>query len=284
MMAAFHSETEPLRFPRLVEPLARIAWGRLQREISLDPASYSTARLLLRDRTAGRHIAVRCRPRSRWDRESSIGAIPVEVLTDDVARKVAPNHVRQLNAYSMSGTVRHLLADALSLLDLVPTVWPTICELVRALHVIDPGSDETDVSFSDPSVPFSIFVSVPSTRSEIAALRVAEAILHESMHLHLTLMAQVVSLVQPQGEVYYSPWWDEQRDSEGILQALYIFGVIQSFFSVIPALQSGKSNDYVASRKKQIEPQIMQARPFRMCDELTPEGATLVARLLNIAE
>ena len=208
--------------------------------------------------------------------------IPVEALTANVVRQVTNSDVRLLDSDSITGTVAHRLDEALSSLDLVPTIWPTLCQLVRALHIIDPGGDETDVSFSAPSLPFSVFVSVPPTWSEIAVLKVAEAILHEAMHLHLTLVARVVPLVQPQGEVYYSPWRDEHRDSEGILQALYVFGVIRSFFTVAPAWQSGKVNVYVAERKEQIDSQIEQARLFGECNELTPEGAELVARLLEL--
>ena len=278
------SEAEPLWFPRLAEPLARVAWDRLWREIGLNPNSYSTTRLLLRDPKAEHHIAARCRPRARQNGDGSPGVIPVEILTADVVRQITDGDVRLLDTHSIAGTVAHQLGEALSLLDLVPTVWPTVCQLVRALHVIDPGDNDTDVSFSDPTVPFSVFVSVPPTRSEIVTLRIAEAILHESMHLHLTLVAQVVPLVRPQGKMYCSPWRDEERDSEGIFQALYVFSVIRSFFAVAPALQSGRANDYVASRRKQIGSQIKQAHPFRGCDELTPEGAALVARLLDIRE
>ena len=284
VLAAFQNETEPLWFPCLIEPITCIAWGRLQREIALSPASYSTTRLLLRDRTSGSEIAYRCSPRSRQNGESSTRAIPVEVLTADVARKITPGHVRHFSSSPMAETVRPLLEDAFSLLDLVPTVWPTILEIVRALHIIDPGNNETDVSFSDPSLPFSIFISVPSTRTESAALRVAEAILHESMHLHLTLMAREVPLVQSQGQVYYSPWRDEQRDSEGILQALYVFSVIRSFLVEFHTLHLSEANDYVTSRITLIESQIKQTQSFRDCDELTPQGTALVARLLNVFE
>ena len=153
---------------------------------------------------------------------------------------------------------------------------------MRSLHVIDSDGDETDVSFSDPSMPFSVFVSVPRIRSETTGLRIAEAILHESMHIHLTLLAQVAPLVQPQGKLYYSPWRNEQRDSEGIIQALYVFSAIRSYLTVFPTWQSAEAGRHVESRIEQIDSQIEQARYFRGCDELTPDGEVLVARLLAI--
>ena len=172
--------------------------------------------------------------------------------------------------------------DSLSLLDKVPTIWPTVRELARSLHVIEPSDNEVDVSFSDPSIPFTVFVSVPAIRSEVVTLRIAEAILHESMHLNLTLIAQIMPLVQPRGKTLYSPWRGEERDSEGILQALYVFSVIHSFLAMVPTLTSDEAGEHVSDRMSQIESQIMQAKDFRKCDELTPEGSALVARLLDV--
>ena len=169
-------------------------------------------------------------------------------------------------------------------MDLVPTIWPTVCTLVRSLHIIDPDEDETDVSFSEPAVPFSAFVSVPRTWSPVAALRVAESILHEAMHLQLTLVERVVSLVGTQQTTYYSPWRDEQRDAEGILQALYVFGVIRSFLKRVPVRMADPAHDYVANRIAQIECEIEQAQKFRECEELTFDGASIVARLLDLRD
>ncbi len=205
----------------------------------------------------------------------------MEVLTAGVAQQVTDGDVRLLDFQSKARTVPYQLDEALSLLDLVPTVWPTVCQLVKSLHVIDPGGDEIDVSISNPSLPFSIFLSVPPTRSEIVALRIAEAILHESMHLHLTLIAQTAPLVQSRGKMYYSPWRDEERNAEGILQALYVFGVIRSFYVVAPSWWSAEVTCYVADRRAQIDSQIEQAQLFKECDELTSDGAALVARLLD---
>ena len=278
---AIRNEAEPLWFPRLAEPLAQVAWDRLQREIGLTPNSYGTTRFLLRDPEAEHHIAARCRPKSGQEWDGGPGEIPVEILAADIVRQITDSEVRLLNTHSVAGTVFQQLDEALSLLDLVPTVWRTVRQLVRALHVIDPDDNDTDVSFSDPMVPFSVFVSVPPTQSGIAVLRIAEAILHESMHLHLTLIGQVVPLVLPERMMYYSPWRDEERDSEGMLQALYVFGVIRSFWGLVPARRSAEVNHYVAERRAHIDFQIGQAQQFRECDELTPDGTALVARLFD---
>lgn len=275
------NEAEPLWFPRLAEPVTRLAWEHLHREIGLNPNSYSTTRLLLRDPNAEYEIAAYCKPRSEQKEDGTPGEIPVESLAADLVRQLTDSEVQLLDSCSIAGIVTHQLNEALSLLDIVPSVLPTVCQLVRALHVIDPGDTDTDVSFSDPAVPFSIFVSVPPTASETGTLRVAEAILHEAMHLHLTLIAKIVPLVEPRGRMRYSPWRGEERDSEGIIQALYVFSVIRSFLAMLPRTQSHEFGDHASDRMQQIDSQIRQAKDFRGCEELTAHGAALVARLLD---
>ena len=279
--ATLRHESEPLWFPQLVGPIGRVAWNRLSRQIGLTSKSYSTTRLVLRDPKAKHHIVRYCGPKSGQGRDCMPGLIPVEVLTADVMQKITDHDVRLLQPHLLQGSVAAGLDAAFSLLELVPTIGATIHELVKALHVIDSCDDDTDVSFSDPALPFSVFVSVPRRKSVTASWRIAEAILHESMHLHLTLVGQVLPLLHTQRNVYYSPWRREQRSAEGILQALYVFGVIRSFFTVLPTLRSSAANNHVASRTKEIESQMRLAQAFRGCDELTADGEALVARLLD---
>ena len=281
---ALQDRSEPLWFPALTKPLAQVAWERLERDTGLDYYSYGTARMLLNHPRGERSVVAGCSAASSKGIGVGAGDIRVEILPPDVALQIAGLDVRFLDAHRVGGATAHQLEEALSLLDLVPTVWPTVCTLVRSLHIIDPSGDDTDVSFSDPALPFSAFVSVPRVWSDVAALRVAEAILHEAMHLQLTLAEQVVPLVLPQRAMYYSPWRDEPRDSEGILQAVYVFGVIRSFLRAIPVGRLNPVNDHVANRIAQISSQMEQSRDFRTCDELTPDGAALVDWLLDITD
>ena len=282
--ATLRDESEPLWFPQIAGPLVRIAWNRLTYQIGLTPESYSTTRVVLRDLKAERYIAAYCGATSRRGQERLPGLIPVEVLTPHVMQQLTDVGVRLLPPHLLKGSVASQLDAAFSLLELVPTVGATVQELVKALHVIDPCDDDIDVSFSDPALPFSVFVSVPRVNSPTASLRLAEAILHESMHLHLTLLGQLLPLLRTHRKMYYSPWRGEERGPEGILQALYVFGVIRSFFAMIPALPSSAANEHVVSRTKKIKSQMRLAQTFRWSDELTSDGEALVGRLLHTIE
>ena len=101
----------------------------------------------------------------------------------------------QVLAFGFSGAEEILsdgvcdrLEEALEVLARLPTLGQTICYLIRSLHVISSDDNQVDVSFSDPGLPFSAFVSVPKPSAENVALRIGEAMLHEAMHLQLTLV------------------------------------------------------------------------------------------------
>ncbi len=283
--AALQDRSEAAWLPGVVEPLALFAWKQLESETGLTHSSYGTERLVRKNLKEARRVVALCSTGSNGEASAGTGAIPVEILSHDVACQVAGPGIQFVNAERVVDTIAHQLEEALSVLDLVPTIWPTVRTLVRSLHLINPGVDDTDVSFSDPALPFSVFVSIPLTWSDTAALRVAEAILHEAMHLQLTLVERVVPLVLPRRKEYYSPWRDEHRNSEGILQALFVFRAIRSFLNALPPKQQpGPAIAYVADRVAEIDCQIGQAQGFLGCDELTPDGAAFVARLLDVAD
>ena len=270
--------------PGLAEPLAQFACHSMERDLGLTRDSYGTARLLLKNPSGTRLVVASCRPNTKGTVGPDGGEIPVEALHDPISRRIAGEDVRFIDSHSAIEGVTRRLEEALSLLNLVPTVWTTVHTLVRALHIIDQADDETDVSFSDPALPLSVFVSIPSRWSEVAALRVAEAILHEAMHLQLTLVESVMPLLLSQRKTYYSPWRDEERDSEGILQGLYAFSVIRSFLMKVPMSQiTSASRNHISNRIAQIDSQIGEAQEFRESDELTSDGAAFVGWLLDMS-
>ncbi len=216
--------------------------------------------------------------------EAGQEAIPVELLTHDLAHRCAGPDVRffeaeQILNAGVSGQVR----EALAILGSVPTVLPTVSSLVRALHLIDTGDDEIDVSFSEPSLPFSAFISVPGPAAVAGPLRVAEALLHEAMHLQLTLVEAIVPLVTSSERTYFSPWRNEYRTAQGVLHALYVFRVIDAFLGAIPfeGPTLTRYRDDALERRSTIAEQVEVISDFRQCTDLTSDGAALVDRLIG---
>jgi HEXXH motif-containing protein len=163
---------------------------------------------------------------------------------------------------------------------------PTIAALVRALHLIKLEDDTYDVSFSEPHIPFSVFVSVPRRHTTTNAIRVAEALVHEAMHLQLTLVEFIVPLVNSDGGRYLSPWRGEYRNAQGILHALYVFRVIERFLHHLLSLpiNLGEITSYVCERRSEINAQIWEIQSFQYCVGLTEAGAKFVQQLINTGE
>ena len=279
---ALRKKSEPPWIPTLTPELAETAWRKLGSDLGLTRANYGTANVALGDSVEPPQVV------STFDFPSRDGtyreAIQVELLPKDLARRWAGPEVRFYEAAKLLGPeVSRCVEEALKILDAVPTLLPTVCCLVRSLHLLDPDDDEIDISFSEPWLPFSAFVSVPGPGATAGALRVAEALLHEAMHLQLTLVEAVVPLVVPSGSTYFSPWRREYRPAQGVLHALYVFKVIDAFLEGVsfeePSLT--QSRRLARERRVTIARQVLEIHDFRGCADLTPDGAALVDRLLD---
>lgn len=273
---------EPLWLPGLSADLADSGWRRLGREVGLDRGSYSTARMLYRDPAGTRRVvaSIDCRIATGAGRHS----IPIELLPEDLAHRCAGPDLRFFDAEEVrSEGVAARIEEALDILGSVPTVLAAVATFVGALHLIDPRDDEVDVSFSDPGLPFSAFVSVPGPNACGGGLRVAEALLHEAMHLQLTLVESIVPLVNDIGATYFSPWRGEHRTAQGVLHALYVFRVIDDFLSAAPrkALRRRSLREHAQERRTTIQQQVGEVRDFRYCPALTLEGVAFVEHLLR---
>jgi hypothetical protein len=266
-------------FPELTADLAARAWDKLYRDTGLTRDNYSTERVLSRNISAPREIITSLQTCPT----GATSSILVETLTPKTLIKYRNQGA---NFYSpkelLDSTVLWCLADALAIISELPSLMRTVVTLVRCLHVIKPEDADYDVSFSEPHIPFSIFVSVPKKRIANDALRVAEAVVHEAMHVQLTLLQQVVPLTEAVAKKYYSPWRREFRNAEGISHAMYVFTVIDRFLErlelTIP--QGGLTANHVQERRREINAQLMDSESFQFSSELTVSGARFVQRLI----
>ena len=275
---ALRNKSEPPWFPMLTTELADTAWRRLGSDLSLTRANYGTTRVMCEDSAESRSVAATFGV-SSGDGTRQDG-IPVELLPKDLAFKCAGQEVRFYEAAEiLEPGVSSCVEEALNILNAIPTLLPTVCLLVRSLHLLNPEDDEVDISFSQPWLPFSAFVSVPGPGSTASALRVAEALLHEAMHLQLSLVEAVVPLVVPSGITYFSPWRNEYRTAQGVLHALYVFRVIDAFLGGVSF--EDRLHRFANARRATIANQVREIHDFRRSVDLTPDGAALVDRLLD---
>jgi len=183
-----------------------------------------------------------------------------------------------------SNAILPKLKSAMAMIDLVKPAHICITKLVRSIQVLKQEDPEIDVSYSHPKIPFSIFVSVCHDSSPLSSLRVAESILHEAMHLKLTLLENVVILVKPNTRnLFYSPWRIEKRPAQGILHGLFVFRAILAFYNDLEKILDPKIvASYINNRKEQITNEFVELKNFPLCPDLTLYGAILAKNLLPL--
>lgn len=267
----------------LTESLAESVWRDLYRQMRITPSDYSTSRVLARNvLTACETIAII--PVASGN-EDSKQAFQVEILGEDAAQPYTESGVRFLLEKEIKrAKMIERIAEAVNFIKQIPILFTIVAALVRSIHIIDAGDDDYDVSFSEPHIPFSIFISVPVTRTPIGTLRVSEAIIHETTHLQLALVERVTQLVHAAGRLYYSPWRQEFRSAQGILHALYVFLTVDVFYRELQQRLGQKDkaeSDFIDDRRAEIHDQIGQLTTFQDSKDLTEVGTDFVRRLFS---
>jgi HEXXH motif-containing protein len=190
---------------------------------------------------------------------------------------LAPCNTTELSAISALSK----LESALRLIGSVKSALACVRQHVRSIQIVKSDDDEVDISYSHPGIAFAIFVSLCRDESTLSDIRVAESILHETMHLKLTLIENSVPLVKPDtGNLYHSPWREEKRPARGVLHGLFVFSAILDFYRVLGNPYASGITDHLQDRKEQITWEVEQLKHFYLCPDLTPDGAILTRNLL----
>lgn len=278
LLAALNGSGTTAWFPGLAAELVTWGWEDLFKKTKIGQTNYSTAAAL------HGHVITSLPPIARLQPKGISPLLPIQI--DETPYEIAEMY-GDSGALPYTGLELQSLAtidcvsEALGILASVPSVYETVSCLVASLHLLKPESDEIDVSFSLPEIPFSIFVSVPQSRIENDSLRVAEAILHEAMHLQLTLIEQLVPLVEETDERYFSPWKNQYRHPRGVLHALYVFTVVKQLLeSLLENEQWACSFKYIEERLTTVVSQRWEISDFDKCLALTSFAQKLARKLL----
>lgn len=175
------------------------------------------------------NLRVRVRPgEPGWRELRRATAGPLNVLVDDLDpfRMPTPD----------GGTTGRLTPSQLSeLQDTLRAAWPALssasaAQIAAIVRVIVP--------FRPPeSGNFSISVSSPQVFGTVAMSRqpdrylCAETLVHETQHLKLCALLDLVELARPDdGQLYYAPWRPDPRPVSGLLQGTYAFLGVSGFW------------------------------------------------------
>ena len=162
-----------------------------------------------------------------------------------------------------------------------PFLGSAVSELAWRCHIVLAQSDDYDVSFSDPAIPFSIFVSAPARNDRSAILRVAENLIHETMHLQLTLFEGLSPLVDTASAwSMYSPWKQQKRPAQGVLHGLYVFGVLRWMWRRISQTTRNRTDrDFALRRVSEIDEEVSAVRALEESPALTVAGRHFLHQL-----
>lgn len=275
------NHNSPVWFPALTKQLVDCGWETINEKYGIQKNNYSTSNIL--NGCTGESIAL-TKSLSHTKQDSTIELPPIEVypIPKEIESSYSDSGAKSYSAEVLqNSTVFQCLQDSLDLLATIPTSYETVSHLIASLHILQPEDDEFDISYSLPNIPFSIFISIPSKRMENDELRVAEAILHEAMHLQLTLIEQFEPMIIETDEKYFSPWKNENRHPRGVLHAIYVFCVISQFFELhIEQDISDASRQYLKKRCKVICKELKEVIDFKNFPYFTKAGQTLINRLL----
>ncbi len=269
--AALSCPDEPW-FSDMSKIVTAVVWGKFA-HCGFIPANYDTHRWLKNDPTAARpHFGT-------LDLGNSLQC-RVETLPASSRIRYEKSGLIFLPCVSIKASIP-ILQSALSFVALVPSLHATVARYLRSLHILQAPGGDYDVSHSDPKVPFSIFVSIPISERE-RRLRLAESIIHECMHLQLTLIEEMLPLVTDQEARSFSPWLRTLRPLAGVLHGLYVFTVIHTWFKVLrhDALLTPNERAFARKRQDEIAQEATQVAGFASMEGLTNEGRCL-ARYLN---
>lgn len=201
-------------------------------------------------------------------------AIHVEVLPASVAARWEELGLQFADIETAKqGGFMSCLHAALHLLNLSPAMGSTVAALCHSLHPLSQPAPGVDVSFSDPEVPFSVFVSCPREDEPDRAARLAEGLLHEALHLQLSLVERLCPLVGGDGEdaLVHSPWKGEGRTVQGLLHAVYVFANIHRFWSEVGP-ESEMHTAFASARCATIQAEFRNAGHLVRCTSLTDAG------------
>lgn len=253
---------EPTWLPG-VAPALLEAFETHSREAGWSSGNYGTLRWIVGDPHAPRRTVSEIRLRR--------GSFKIELVPEDgldvlsglpMARKVSADEVARVQA-------------AANLIGVIDELAASISTVVCSAHMLA-AARGYDVSHSTPELPLSIFVSVPEADERNAVARLAESIIHEAMHLQLTFIESLLSLVRAPNATAFSPWQQSERPVGGVLHGLYVFAVISDALGVF-ASRNSEIGDYAAVRRAQIAEEVWQMGDGR--DALTDVGVTLWERL-----
>ena len=266
-------DTEPW-LPSLTNSLVEQAERDQLAPIGLSLRTYGTQRIVARDAAAPRNVLAQI---ALCDGRFFL----VEDLCSDMHADYEKLGLPLVSRQNYARKIAEKIAEALAVLRVLPSLEVSVLALIRSVHLLKVDDDCFDLSHSDPEIPLSVFISVPNLATPDVALRVFESLVHEAMHLQLSLIERVTRLASDTRRCLPSPWRTELRPPIGLLHGSYVFTVIARAYSHLLSTkhQSVESQSYLSRRLSTVIAELDFAWCHLRPDLLTATGGLVLAHL-----
>ena len=260
-----------------VETLAKWAETEVLEPFGLNLRSYGSARMYCRDRHLPREWAFR--PPLVQGLSFGLEKLPTPLAHLATSSGVSLKKTCDLN----EEYVRSVLWSSCNLIkELAPELFSSVRMLLRSLHVLESPGRGYDVSFSLPCLPNSIFISIPQPRERDTISRLTEAIVHEVLHLQLSLVERICPVVRndAEQEFVYSPWRDERRPLGGLIHGLFVFRGLELLWKRATNNHLVSVFNFAKNRVEEIRRQCLLVEPQKY-QSLTSFGQKIFLRLVE---
>ena len=145
--------------------------------------------------------------------------------------------------------------------------------LVKSIHLLKTDNDYNDTSFSDPNLPYTIFINLPDIHIKNWLERTVENLIHETMHLQLSLLEKKYDFYLSTNKKIYSPWKHEPRNSKGILHAIYVFSHLKKFWEKV---YRSEKTSFSKKRIEEIQKQLSLLKVEELTDFYSNDGLKIL--------
>jgi hypothetical protein len=259
-----------------VDALSRWSEQNLLGPRGLTLRTYSTVRMLTGNLDAAQiHEII-----TIGDAQFAIEKLPVTLDHLATGQGVRLRNIAETDPRSIGAVLKEALD---TIRQNMPGLFASIRCLLRTVHLLESRGPEHDVSFTLPQFPHSIFLSVPDAVSRHGVLRLAEAIVHEVLHLQLALIEKQCPLVLQDApvELSYAPWRDEERPLSGVIHGLFVFRGIEQLWTRFPRGTHGAMEQFARARTEEVRRQCNLVQRPEAFKSLTTFGKRVFQRLVK---
>lgn len=211
--------------------------------------------------------------------EETSASIEVHDFIPDLPQRYAELGLNQ--AVLPPAIIIERLQNAFAFLESVAAAAQSVAALVRVLHPLSVASADSSFSYSDPMIPFSVFIGVPATPTNNVAHCIAEQVLRQAMYIQLSLIDKTVPLLSPLRAQLEPSSRRTGTYTDDVLHRLYSLRAVQHFMAIcVGGTLTPEEREYCETRVDSIDNEIAEIGDVLACPGLTDEGAVLASSLL----